>query len=127
MKKLRFIVPLAVYPFDVLVCFGQTDKEVRKLLDKYSIGEEGIELCMFTSDTVRARTVMLDGNQTIIRMRHIPETCEDYADLQHEIFHAVTFVMHRVGMSLELMASDEAYAYLIGYLTKIIYKKISDV
>lgn len=53
----------------------------------------------------------------------MPKSVTDYGTLAHEIFHAVTFILTRIGMSLT-NESDEAYAYLIGYLTKEIYKHI---
>lgn len=35
--------------------------------------------------------------------------------LAHEVFHAVSFIMHRVGQPLDAH-HDEAYAYLLEYL-----------
>jgi len=39
----------------------------------------------------------------------------------HEVFHAVELLMDRIGCKLT-DESSEAYAYLIGYLTKEIHR-----
>jgi len=41
--------------------------------------------------------------------------------IAHEIFHVVEFLMDKLTMSL-CQENDETYAYLIGYITKEIYK-----
>jgi hypothetical protein len=68
---------------------------------------------------------MFSTNTSILRLRCLPETPEDFGRLAHEVFHIASFVLDRVGMKLKVMASDEAYAYLISYLTEEIYKKIN--
>lgn len=123
-KPINFIIPLVVYPFDVIVSFGQTNEEVEAHFAKDNLTGDDISLATITSITVKGRTVMFSTNQTLIRCTEIPKTPKEYGNLQHEIFHAVTFIMERIGMKLVLMKSDEAYAYLIGYLTTEIYKRI---
>ncbi len=123
-KKLNFIIPLVVYPFDVMVSFGQTNDEVEVLFEKYNLTAEDVSIATITSNTVRGRTVMFSTNQTLIRIVEYPVTPLDYGNLQHEIFHAVTFIMDRIGMKLVVEESDEAYAYLIGYISTEIYKKL---
>ena len=122
---MNFILPLVVYPFDVMVSFGESNAEMDKYFKKYNLSSEDVELATFTSETVQGRAVMFSTNQSLIRLRKIPETCKDYGDLQHEIFHVVTFIMHKIGMRLDINVSDEAYAYLVSYLTTQIYKKLS--
>lgn len=124
-KKLNFIVPLVIYPFDILVSMGQTDEELNKVLSKYDccLGEGEAET--YNRPAVQGRTIMNANNQSVIRFKKIPETCEEYGVLAHEIFHVVTYVMNRVDMKLKLQSSDEAYAYAIGYLTTKIYEKIN--
>lgn len=119
-KKLNLIVPLIVYPFDVMFSFNETDRELKKHLKNYKIEVNDITL----SFTERGRTTMFEGNQTIIRLKSFPTNSEDYGYLAHEIFHAVTIIMDRIGMKFNPFKSDEAYAYLIGYLTQKIYEKL---
>lgn len=123
-KKLNFIVPLIVYPFDVMVSFGESNEEIDKHLKKYGLTSDDVSLATYTSKTVQGRTVMFASNQTLIRLNQIPKTDIEFGNLAHEIFHAVSYIMHRIGMPLKIKKSDEAYAYLISYLTEEIYKKL---
>lgn len=118
-KSVNFIVPLVVYPFDVMVSFGQTDDELKKSLSK--VGGEWDD----TMECIGEGRFCMNGkNQSLIRLKNYPTTCEQYGSLQHEIFHAVTRILDRTGLKFKLFISDEAYSYLIGYLTTEIYKKI---
>jgi len=119
---MNFIVPLVVYPFDVMVSFGESDKDIKMNLNYFNIGDS--DLWMYETDNDAGRCCSFKGNKTLIRLRKSPKTDEDYSFLQHEIFHAVTMIMHKIGIRLSIGKSDEAYAYLIGYLTKKIYEKI---
>lgn len=123
-KGLNFIVPLVVYPFDVMVSIEETDADLKKTLQKYTSDNEGVALIMNLPRTTQGRCVMLDCNQTVIRLKRQLFKHQTYSTASHEIFHAVSFIMERVGMKLELRVSDEAYAYLIGYLTKEIFKRL---
>lgn len=123
-KKLNFIIPLVVYPFDVMVSIGESNRSICERLLKLGISEEDVKLVLFEKETVQGRCACLSTNQTIIRLRHFPKFPKHYGDLQHEIFHAVSYIMERIGMPLEIEKSDEAYAYLVGYLTTEIYKKL---
>ncbi len=127
MKKLNFIIPLIVYPFDVMVSFGESNKEIEKCLLKYKLTANDIKLAIFTSNSIQGRTVMFSSNQSLIRLRNIPKQSKDFGDLQHEIFHCISFIMLKIGMPLKIKKSDEAYAYLIGYLTTEIYKRLKFV
>jgi len=121
-KSLNFILPLVVYPFDIMVSFGQTDKEVIAALNKYGITDED-ELKLVTLNGV-GRYCMFSNNASLIRLWTYPEYAEDYGTLAHEIFHAVTFILDKTGMDIQLKVSDEAYSYLIGYITTQIYKRL---
>jgi len=126
-KKLNFIIPLVVYPFDVMVSFGETENEIIRILESLELSESDITLALFHSDTINGRAVMFESNQTLIRLRNFPKSPEEYGVLHHGIFHAVTFIMSKIGMELIILKSDEAYAYLIQYLTREIYERINYV
>lgn len=119
-RSLNFIIPLVVYPFDVMCSFGETDDELKKKLSKY----HGCEWDDLMKCSGQGRYVMLPNNQSLIRLWNYPTTPEEYGSLQHEIFHMVMAVMDRIGMKFIMLESDEAYSYLIGYLTKEIYKRL---
>lgn len=119
MKSLNFVIPLQVYPFDVMVSMGQTEDQLKRSLKKYNLTySEGMKLAG------TGKYLINDTNQSLIRTLRVPRFPEDYATLQHEIFHAVTYVLDRMGMKLVLRKSDEAYSYLVGYLTEQIYKRL---
>lgn len=122
-KSLNVIIPLVVYPFDVMFSFGETDEQVVTRLNKYGIDTTDNKGWTF-EETTRGRCIIFEGNQTLIRLLEYPETVEHYGCLQHEIFHAAHFIMRKMGFKLKV-SSGEAYAYLIGYLTEQIYKKIN--
>lgn len=107
-----------VYPFDLMFSFGQTDDELKVSLKRYGIKWQDI-----LKLDCPAMYIRLDRNQPVIRMGNYPITVTDYGVLQHEIFHAVDQILRYVGINLT-NDSDEAYAYLIEYITREIYKKI---
>jgi len=116
------IISMEVYPFEVMLSVNQDEEQLRAELDKYTtLKESDIQACAYPSDFVQGRAVMFSNNASIIRLRKLPTTSKDYGILAHEIFHIVTFVLERVGLSLDINTSDEAYAYLTGYLTEKIY------
>lgn len=123
-KSLNFIIPLVVYPFDVMVSIDETDEELSKRLKGFSYDQDGVELLMNLPPTTQGRCVMLSSNQTVIRLKKQLTKHQNIANVSHEIFHAVTFILNRIGMKMEVEVSDEAYAYLIAYLTSEIYKKL---
>ena len=97
--------------------FGQSDIELKKSLSKYNIEwKDNMKLSSV------GKYIMLDNNQSIIRLDRIPETCADYGTLSHEIFHSVDTIFRFIGMNLT-EDSDESYAYMIGYLTTQIYTR----
>lgn len=110
-----------IYPFDVCISINQSDEEVLKSLEN---NDGDWSLITNLPETCVARFVMSPSNLTVIRL--FIENTIPHNYIAHEIFHVVTFIMDRVGIKLKLMVSDEAYAYLIGYLTEQIYKVISD-
>lgn len=123
-KPLNFIVPLVIYPFDVMFSFGETDEQVVSRLKKYGIDTSDNKSWTF-EETTKGRCIVFPGNQTLIRLMSRPANNLEYGFLQHEIFHATHFIMRKMGFKLKV-SSCEAYSYLIQYLTQQIYNKLSD-
>jgi len=120
MKK-HFIIPLVIYPFDVFVSIGQGDKELRKLI-RGNGSKEDMRLCFDLPETTLGRCVMMPSNCTLIRL--FLDRCDKgvlMGIIAHEVFHAVTLIMDRIGVTFGIGVSDEAYAYLIGYLVEKIF------
>lgn len=128
MKTKVFVIKGEVYPFDILVSIGQTDKQFINTVCKYlpesvvSEFERDISIFQF-NPTTNARTTMLETGQTIIRMKSMPEKAKDHGIIAHEIFHAVEFLFRYVNIPLT-DSSNEAYAYLIGFITTKFYENI---
>lgn len=122
MKPSFFIIPLVVYPFDLAVSINQSNDDIEKSLNKYSIDYTDVNV-RSESSTRKGRTIIFKGNQTLIRMFEFKKDSIHYGYLAHEIFHAAEFIMERIGMKL-CSKSDEAYAYLIQYITQEIHKKL---
>ena len=69
------------------------------------------------------KSIMFPGGQTLLWLKDKPNSISSLATLNHEIFHCTCFILERVGI-IYSNDSDEAYAYLIEYLTKQIYNKL---
>lgn len=120
-KALNFIIPLVVYPFNIMVSIAESDESLYKKLISRGVNISLEELRH--SKTARGRTIMFEGNQTLIRMYENNKTPEWRGNLAHEIFHSVDFILSRVGAKLTY-ESCEPYAYLTDYITKEIYKRV---
>jgi hypothetical protein len=129
MKKLNKIIPMGLYPFDLMLSFNESDKEVKKALKKFDITPKNTtETTIFDMDKSKnkiGRMVMFIGKQTIIRLNFYPHVNNSFEMglLQHEIFHTVGFMMSEISTPL-VNETHEAYAYLIGYLTEKIYSEL---
>lgn len=132
-KGSNFIIPLVVYPFDIMVSIAQDDTTFRTALEKHLPPncrkdiEDDPDILMMGS-TTNGRTLNLQtGFQTVIRLKDYPAGPRGHAIVAHEIFHACTFVLWRVGLPLEVMKTDEAYAYLIDYVTEQFYNNLGNL
>ena len=116
-RKMFFRVEGTVYPLSVLFSFGETDKELVKKLDRYNVHHKETEWGYFNKLTA-AQYVIFTSGQSLVRMKKVPKTPEEFGFLVHEIFHVVEGVFEMIGIKHELTKSGEAYAYYIQYLTK---------
>ena len=128
-KKLNKIIPIGLYPYDLMLSFNESDKEVKKALKEFAITQRGsTEEIVFDMDKLKKKTgrmVMFIGKQTIIRLNFMPKVTDPFEMglLQHEVFHAVGFFMSEINTPLN-SDTHEVYAYLIQYLTEQIYKEL---
>lgn len=56
-----------------------------------------------------------EANISLLWLNKIPTTIGDYGSLVHEIEHYVFYLFDHIGME-HTEASDEAYAYMLGYI-----------
>lgn len=124
LKPYFFIIPLVIYPFDVIVSIDEDDNILLKRLLKKGIKEKDCKPFIKMSKNVVGRAFILPSNETVIRFKTLEDKSEMAGNIAHEVFHAVTFILERVGVKFDLNISDEAYAYLIGHLTTEIYKNL---
>ncbi len=122
MKKQVFRVNHGTYPFDVMVFIGSSHEEVSRTLGGMvqDLKEEELELLKMDGE---GRTGMLEGGQTVIRLKIVDDMTTFHKNIAHEVFHAVEFLFHRIG-NKHRIDSGEAWAYQIAHLTEQIYKKL---
>lgn len=124
MKVTSFIIKYQVYPFDMMVVFCEDPKDLIAHLSK-TFDKEAMDFIKSLAFGI-GKTIMTPTGQTILWLNKKPETCFEHGTLQHEIFHAVCFLMDRIGIVFS-KESDEAFAYMIGYITKEIYIKMEKI
>jgi hypothetical protein len=120
----NFIIKGTVYPFDVMVSVDETDEQLMKQMKKAGIKKSLCKSVMEFEFLGRGRCTQLETGQLIIRLRKDEDRIKTLGVVAHEIFHAVTMLMDRIGMKLEVMVSDESYAYLTQFYTEEIYRRI---
>lgn len=104
---------------DVLLHFGNA-ASLRKVLRKYHSKDivEEIVANPPSEKNYGGRTIYRqDPYIMVLWLPKIPQTATEYATMAHEIFHTAVAIMQSIGASLSV-DSEEAYAYLIGFLTK---------
>lgn len=117
------LVRCGIYPFDVVFSLGESDESFRRYMRRLKVSEEDIKTMTVTARR-NGHTGMTDTGAIMVRTWSIPNTPHRCGVLAHEIFHAAHFILDRVGMRLS-MDSDEAFAYLIGYLTERVYDRVA--
>lgn len=124
-KKLNFIIPLAIYPFDIMFSFNQNYDEFGKsVINKWppTILED---FKKYEHPNGKGLTYIYVSETHLCCMVKIDyfNINKDHGILAHEIFHACEFILRKCGFELN-SNSHEAYAYLIGYVTQEVYKKL---
>ena len=119
-KKAFAYINVPIYGSTVIVSINQTDDELLKsvmkargLTDK-TLAKLFISQVMRTESKTLGLTSHIEG-VCIVRVFDELKTPEEYNTLVHELFHATDFILDHRGMSL-VNGSEEAYAYLIGFL-----------
>lgn len=118
----NFIVRGTVYPYDVMFSIGQTTKQLLKDANRFVPDMNNKNNSLAVSGT--GRTIQTERNQLVVIIKDLPYAPQFHSTVAHEIFHAATMMLDRAGFKLEIMVSDEAYAYLIGWLTQEFYSNL---
>lgn len=127
MKPYISIIPLVIYPFNIVLFLDQKDFQVTKYFKDNGFDEEDYkELLYHEGKGISGMFTISESNHTFIRLQVTGvDKCRLQGNIAHEAFHATTLILERVGVVFSMEHSDEAYAYLIGYLVQEINKRIS--
>lgn len=122
-KAMYDIIPIDIYDTDLLLVVGDMAELNVSLED--NLGKEKGEAAynMMAEDideSTTGRTALLSGGQVVL---WLPDASHRGA-MAHEIFHAVCFVMRKAGIGFS-DESEEAFAYLTGYLTDKVNEALS--
>lgn len=120
----HFIINCQVYPFDVMFSIAQTDDELFQVLKEYNLVNELDGSCKWKSPKQLGYCIQFVSGQTLVRLRTTPVTPQDYGALAHEILHAAQFILDTVGVKFHLDYSDEAYTYLVQFITEKFHEKV---
>ncbi|WP_029328149.1 hypothetical protein [Bacteroides sp. 14(A)] len=110
------IISIDIYDRDVMVHFGEK-KYLKAKLSKMFGSEQASEIVSMISGEEKGKSLLLPGGQMILYMPDLPKDIKGMSVLAHEIFHIANFTLEKAGINLT-NDSDEAYSYLIEFLTK---------
>lgn len=126
----HFIVPCEIYPFDIFCFFGENKELLNESLKNYVKAEvitqeECDKLISYDfTNTVEGCFIMnKETNLSILYIKKVPDDIQSLSVLNHEIFHATTEILEKVGIFYSHETS-EAFAYFLQYLTEYIYSGI---
>jgi hypothetical protein len=108
-----------MYLCDVYVCFGS-----RKRLHNALKNIASHDVKEYEENLIgKSGMFVMYGSVGVIWMEETTASPRVMSYLAHEIFHCAAGILDRAGVS-HTDESEEAYAYLIGWLTRKIYSKI---
>ncbi len=110
------IISIDIYDRDVMVHFGEK-KYLKAKLSKIFGNEQASEIVSTISGKEKGKSLLLPGGQMVLYMPDFPKDIKGISILAHEIFHITNFTLEEAGINLT-SDSDEAYSYLIEFLTK---------
>ena len=133
-KSKAFAIDLAIYPYTVFVCFKNLI-ELEELLKTHKYGcdaSTAVTVIEKVSTYVKENNcagycddcTLPNGNLIIyFPVTNIKDMNYYFNMIPHEAFHAAEMVLSNVGVPLT-KSSDEAYAYLISYISEQIFQQI---
>ena len=122
-KKAGFLlINGETWPYDVVVGLGVDrdqfkDYLKRRFVNPLTKDDDEKLFCKGHGLTLR-----LENKSFVLWLKKFPNTPDGFGFLAHEIFHTADLMLRSAGMELS-SDSDEAWAYQIGWLTNIIYRK----
>lgn len=115
------IIQLDIYDRGILFVIEPTWEKAAKHLKKYfnDCNIEKIKCLaeiLYTDSSCCGRTIMHNG-YVMVLMKEKPGNAFLMGKLVHELFHSVSYTMEDIGIE-HSSETEEAYAYMIGYLTE---------
>lgn len=127
-----FVIDLELYNANILVSVEQDAEDVVVSLVEHGVipSLESPSLKMYMEPFMDmksnnlARTAMYENGVIAVKLGHFDENdIEDMATLVHELSHVCMYTFERIGMPHN-GDTDEAYGYLIGFLTKKFFENM---
>lgn len=115
MNREYFIIKSTPYPLDIFVSYQADFEAFKKQLKKRLPKDLHNEIEKFEGK-YDAQTAIFSNGCVCIKFNNINE-----GTIAHEAFHAVDFIMDKIGSTLT-DASSEQYAYLLQYIVTEINK-----
>ncbi len=117
--KIFEVIPIDIYDHDVVLSVNQSDEELLadmgdvsiKKFDRHLRGQKNL-----------GRTVRFKGGGIVMRFITEDMNCNL---ISHEAYHATHYLLRRVGIPY-CLETEEAYAYLLGYIVGKINKIIEN-
>lgn len=121
------LVHVELFPYSVMFSFGEDDDTLSERLEKIGMSKKDLhsERHQWMPGSYGQYNMYPNGQFGLIRMHNLPSTSKDWGALAHEIFHVVACIAEQVGLQLLPGTSDEAYAYMISYITTELYEAIN--
>ena len=118
-----FKITIRIYRTNLFVSVGQTYEDLLTSLKKNRV-KIPKDLSPIP-ETASARTVHFDDGTNLIEVPEVDfDSLDFFESFSHEILHVVFDILNKRGFVLSI-ESEEAYTYLMGYLTKAVMLKIS--
>lgn len=119
-----YIIEIPIYREELHVFFGPIE-ECEKAIREDGVEEVNIRDWKKDNENCLASFTESDSGYLLLWLNNLPETIRDYSDLIHEIEHVVFSVLDYRGV-IHSSDSDEAFAYLSGWLYEQIEEFIQD-
>lgn len=114
-----------IYRRGIMVFIGPT-KALKEFVKDWSDNDKIKDEVLHnedSGDTLGTTYYTDNSGESLIHLLYPPRNADQIAYAVHEAFHAVAFLLEYVGMRLDVNVSDEAYAYLLEYVTRELLTK----
>lgn len=120
---MNFSFPCEIYHCTIFVSIGKPDAAMRKFLK--CLEKHGYNHKSYEEDErkLSGSIELLGVGNLLIWLEELPTDGVSHGVMSHEIFHAAVAILRRVNMPLT-QDSEEAFSYLVGWITRKIFDKI---